>query len=279
MQLHVLAFSAAAAVVFVMCKHLVTPNSHSASGISRLPAERLATSKDVAQFTLAPLYLTSACPKLAGKDWTTENMRTWWGAHEIEVQSAPDQRFATVEVSAIDGQTVLRHPDCMRMRFDQFLQRATNSSQCCWAIAQVDVEEGLASIPDLRDLPALESYLEGDGGVKVKLWMAQDGKVSSLHFDEYDSIIWQATGSKLIRLVSPNNIAQTTMPIDLLHRLPDGVSWTRTRCPCPGFNLANSENFSPAINLTAPDFTHTCLRWSWLLVTRCSFPRCGSTRL
>jgi len=221
--------------------------------ILRKPAASLSFEDVAQQFSLAPLKLDSACPKLASLDWTVRHLSKKLGRLKVEAQHAPDLHFTVVKRSAIDGRSVLRHASCQLMRFDRFVEQARS---CCWAIAQLRVAEGMSIIPDLQKLPGIVEYLNRKEGkeVSTRIWMAPDGKVSSLHFDESDSILWQASGSKLVRLVSPKENRRMYpgfLPVELLHHHNNG-SWTQERCPCKNFDTVSSHNFSP-VNLSALD--------------------------
>jgi len=192
-----------------------------------------------------PLILTGAAEQLKrqAEKWSPQWLQRHWGAQEIHAQQAPDQWFNRVEHTT-DGM-VLRHPFITNMTFAEFVDRAVTG--CCWAVAQFDMDgiENIVKLPGFTERMAREV---------VHMWVAQDQKVSSLHFDEYDGVLIQAAGTKIIKLIDPQymqSVYPTRLPVDLLQPHTNGT-WGRRRCPCPNFNLPDSFNFSP-VNLTAPD--------------------------
>lgn len=222
-----------------------TINTRRVNQCKRIAVDAVAPEKLYHQFVIesTPIIVTGAADTLLRKasGWKPSKLRKIWGSQVVDVQSSPDRWFTRPDP---DGR-VLRHATIETMTFGQFIDHAV--AGCCWAVAQFRME----GLETLMKQPQFAKFMKKKA---TYMWVAQDQKVSPLHYDEYNGIIVQAVGTKTVKLVDPVHLGSlypSRMPIDLMARHNNGT-WSKRRCPCPNFNKKETWNFSP-VNLTKID--------------------------
>lgn len=154
-----------------------------------------------------PLLLSMA--KVPANDWTFYSLRDRIGEQVVEVQTErdADEHF---ELNSFSHK--------QDMRFADFIRRLeVGPDNDCYMTAQNASRNGHAMRGVFGDLAPLPSFLRQNAS-EVMLWMG-GRTMTPLHHDKTDNLLWQMVGTKLVRMISPMQVAKLENHVGVHSRL------------------------------------------------------------